>query len=89
VSLNDKRITDSHDFGNLLDSQLEATFKGNLIDVHIRTFKLNVDSYLWQDSSSDNYLHCPRVIESKSAYEMVMYYTKLYMKEAPGKVSNH
>jgi len=46
VSSNGTRFTDSHDFGNLLDSQLEATFEGNLIDVHISTFKLNGDSYL-------------------------------------------
>ena len=47
----------SHGFGNLIIGQLKATLEGLPVDVCIRVNIFKGEKTLWQDSSSDDYLH--------------------------------
>jgi len=74
------RFRFSHGFGNLLIGQLEATLEGRPVDVRIRVNVFKGEKTLWQDSSSDDYLHRPDspFFNSLCAYEMCMHYKKTY-----------
>ena len=77
VSMDGSRFQFSHSFGRLLVSQLEATLEGLPVDVRVRTTKINDKTYLWPDSSSEDYIHRPRSLEAMCSYEMAMKYTKV------------
>jgi hypothetical protein len=54
------RFVFSHDFSDLLVSQMEATLKGQGINVRIRSNKLPDGQFKsWADSLADDYVHCP------------------------------
>ena len=67
----------SHDFRNLLVSQLEATLEGSPIDVRVQTTKVDGETYFWPDSSSDDYIHCRNALDGMCSYVMAMYYKKV------------
>ena len=73
------RFTFSHDFGNLLVSQLEATLDQKETYVRLRTNMSGGETVIWPDSSADDYIHRPDHprFDSMSSYEMVMKYRKV------------
>ncbi len=63
----------SHDFSDLLRSQMEATLEGQNINVSMRKNKLTNGQFKsWSDSLADDYIHRPlgEKIEVMSFYEM-------------------
>jgi hypothetical protein len=76
VSLKGTRFQYSHGFGSLLVSQLEATLLGKETDVYMKRTTVNKATHIWQDSSSEDYIHRPKSLESTCAFEMAMHYTK-------------
>jgi hypothetical protein len=60
-----------HDFSDLLVSQMEATLKGQDINVRIRSNKLpNGQFKSWADYLADDYIHRP----SGEKFEMMSFY---------------
>ena len=58
--LDGSRFEYSHEFVNLLVSQLDATLEGRPVDARIRTNKgRSGKKILWPDSSADDYIHRP------------------------------
>ena len=58
--LDGARFEYSHEFVNLLVSQLDATLEGLPVDARIRRNKgRSGETVLWPDSSADVYIHCP------------------------------
>ncbi len=56
------RFVFSHDFSDLLVSQMEATLEGQDINVHIRSNKLpDLQFKSWADSLDDEYIQTHRV----------------------------
>jgi hypothetical protein len=54
------RFVFSHDFNDLLVSQMEATLEGQDINVRIRSNKLPDGQFKsWADSLADDYIHHP------------------------------
>jgi hypothetical protein len=74
---NGTRFTFSHDFGHLLVSQLEATLEGNPVNVHVRTTKVDRETYFWLNSSSEDYIHCPTSLKGLCSCEVAMHYKKV------------
>jgi hypothetical protein len=75
------RFVFSHDFSDLLVSQMEATLKGQDINVHARSNKLpNGQFKSWADSLADDYIHCQlgEKFEMISFYEMTQQYKKVF-----------
>jgi hypothetical protein len=71
----------SHDFSDLLVSQMEATLEGQDINVCIRSNKLPDGQFKsWADSLADDYIHCPldEKFEMMSFYEMMQQYKKVF-----------
>jgi hypothetical protein len=71
----------SHDFSDLLVSQMEATLKGQDINVRIRSNKLPDGQFKsWEDSLAVDYIHCPlgKKIDMMSFYEMTQQYKKVF-----------
>jgi hypothetical protein len=87
VSQNGTRFTFSHDFGHLLVSQLEATLEGSPVDVHVRTTKVDGETYFWPDSSSEDYIHRPNALDGMCSYEMAMYYKKVVKSKSAVRAS--
>jgi len=73
------RFTFSHDFGNLLVSQLEATLDQKEIRVRLRTNISGGKTVIWPDSSADDYIHRPDdpSFNTMCSYEMIMKYKKV------------
>ncbi len=73
------RFKMSHGYGVLLIGQLEATLEGKPVDVRLRSNLLKGEKVLWEDSTSEDYIHRPthEDIESLCSYEMTMYYRKI------------
>jgi hypothetical protein len=87
--LNGTRLAYSHDFSHLIVSQLETSLEGNPINVHISPSKIDGTSYLWTKSSSDDYIDCPKVLQNKCAFQMVIYVKKtLKIKRTLSRVLN-
>ena len=63
--------------GHLLVTQLEATLEGLPIIVQVRTTQVDGKTYLWPDSNSNDYIHCPLLLERLSSYEVEMNYKKV------------
>ena len=57
ISQNGTRFTFSHDFWHLLVNQLEDRLEGHLVDVQVRTTKVDGETYFWPDLSSEDYIH--------------------------------
>jgi hypothetical protein len=75
------RFVFSHDFSDLLVSQIEATLKGQDINVRIRSNKQpNVQFESWADSLADDYIHHPlgEKFEMMSFYEKTQQYKKVF-----------
>jgi hypothetical protein len=70
-----------------LVSQLEATLEGLPVDVRIRTTKINNQTYLWPDSTSEDYIHLTLCLEGVCSYEMTMHYKKAVKSNAAVKSS--
>ena len=90
VCNNGSRFQFSHDFGNLLVGQLEATLEGRPTDVRVRTNVLKGERIVWPDSSADDYIHRPNHedIDQLCSYELTMLYKKKYkqFREMAGSV---
>ncbi len=54
---NGSRFVYSHEFFDLLVSQMEATLEGQDITVRIRSSKLEKKIITWPESLADDYLH--------------------------------
>ena len=80
VSYNGTRFVHSHDFVDLLVSQLEAALEGREVNVRLRTNAFKGKSVTWQDSSADDYIHRPNNDELEDAcfYQMAMNYKKVF-----------
>ncbi len=75
------RFVFSHDFSDLLVSQMEVTLKGQDINVRIRSNKLPDGQFKsWADSLADDYIHRPlgENFEMMSFYEMTQQYKKVF-----------
>ncbi len=75
------RFVSSHDFSDLLVSQMEATHEGQDINVCIRTNKLLDGQFKsLANSLADDYIHCPlgEKFEMMSFYEMTQQYKKVF-----------
>ena len=75
------RFIFSHDFSDLLVSQMEATLEGQETHVRIRTQKLaNGQINSWADSLADDYIHRPMSdnFETICFHEMTRWYKKKY-----------
>lgn len=73
------RFTFSHEFGNLLVSQLEATLDNKEIHVRLRTNMSGGKTVIWPDSSADDYIHRPDspIFDVMCSYEMAMRFKKV------------
>jgi len=74
------RFKMSHDTGNLLIPQLEATLEGRSVDVRLRKNMRGKKEIIWPDSSADDYIYRPfgDIFEHMCSYEMTMLYKKIY-----------
>ena len=81
VSLDGTRFEYSHKFGHLLISQLEATLNGENTDFRIRTMTIDKQQHIYHDSTSEDYIFRPRLLEDKCAYYMTMWYKKTTKSE--------
>ncbi len=75
------RFVLSHDFFDLLVSQMEATLEGQDINVLIRTNKLPDGQFIsWADSLAVYYIYHPlgENFEMMSIYEMTQQYKKVF-----------
>jgi hypothetical protein len=68
----------SHDFSDLLVGQMDATFEGQDINVHIRSNKLGKKTITWPESLADDYIHQPidKEFEKICFYDMTRHYIK-------------
>jgi hypothetical protein len=69
----------SHDFSDLIVSQMEATLESQDINVRINSNKLSNGQFKsWADSLADDYIHHPlgEKFEMMSFYEMTQQYKK-------------
>ena len=82
ISQNGTRFTFSHDFWHLLVNQLEDTLEGHLVDVQVRTTKVDGETYFWPDSSSKDYIHCTSCLQVRCSYEVATHYKKVKSKNA-------
>jgi len=75
------RFNFSHDFTNLLVTQLEAALDGKPIDFRLRINRYRKQRIVWRDAHCDDYLHRPEgnKFEKMCAYEMSMRYKKKYL----------
>ena len=87
VSFDGSRFQFSHGFGKLLVSQLEATLEGLPVDLRIQTTKGNDKTNLWPDSSSEDYIHRPKLLQDICSYEMAMTYKKVVQSKMAVKQS--
>ena len=81
TTLDGARFQYSHEFVNLLVSQIDATLEGLPVDARIRKNKSkNGETVLWTDSSADDYIHRPNKtdFENISAYHYFSYYKKMF-----------
>jgi hypothetical protein len=77
----DLRFVFSHDSSDLLAGEMEATLKGEDVNVRIRTSKLtNGQIKSWPDSLADDYINCPehQDFQHMSFYEMTRCYKKVF-----------
>jgi hypothetical protein len=75
------RFVFSHDFSDLLVSQMEATLEDQDINVRIRSNKIPDGQFKsWADSLADDYIHCPlgETFEMMSFYEIKQQYKKIF-----------
>jgi hypothetical protein len=71
----------SHNFSDLLVRQMEATLRGQEINVRIRTNKLADGQFQsWSDSLTDDYKHWPQsgAFEAISFSESTKHYKKVF-----------
>ena len=67
--LDGTRFEYSHEFANLLISQLDATINGQHVDAHIQRNKgKSGHIVLWPDSPADDYIHCLFHQDTKDLY---------------------
>ena len=59
ISFDGSRFEYSHEFVNLLVTQLDATLDGLLVDAQIRKKSKTGETVLWVNSSADDYIHRP------------------------------
>ena len=73
------RLTFSHEFGNLLVSQLDDSLVKQEIDIRLRTNMSDGETVIWPDSSADNYIHRPDdpIFDIMCPYDMVMRFKKV------------
>ena len=74
------RFLFSHQFNNLLLTQLEAILDGKDVKVRIRSNKLCGEQMLWPDSPGIDYLERPqmRMFDEMCIYEFTMYFRKTF-----------
>ena len=74
------RFLFSHQFNNLLLTQLEAILDGKDVKVRIRSNKLCGEQMLWPDSPGFDYLERPKIcmFDEMCIYEFTMYFRKTF-----------
>lgn len=78
---NGSRFSFSNEFSDLLVGQMEATLKGQDINVRIRSSKIPGDEFkCWPDSLADDYIHRPlqQEFENICYYDMASQYNFFY-----------
>ena len=77
----------SHEFSDLLVTQMEATLEGQDTTVRIRSSKYEEKIITWPESLADDYLHRPidNEIEQMCLYEMTSRYKKSFKVNNPSK----
>ena len=60
----------------------EDTLEGHLVDVQVRTTKVDGETYFWPDSSSKDYIHCTSCLQVRCSYVVAMHYKKVKSKNA-------
>jgi hypothetical protein len=73
------RLTYSHEFKNLLLSQMEDVLEGQAVHFYLRRRNRNPENgeiESWADSSAHDYFHRPDELNSTCLYEMTMNYEK-------------
>ncbi len=89
---NGSRFVFSHEFSDLLVSQMEATLEGQDISVRIRTSKAPGGKFkCWLDSLADDYIHKPlqQEFENICYYDMTSKYKKIYKSHKPKSVDTY
>jgi hypothetical protein len=84
---NGTRFSYSHEFLDLLVSQMEATLEGQDITVRIRSSKYEEKIITWPESLVDDYLHRPidNELEQMCFYAMTSLYKKSFKVAKPSK----
>jgi hypothetical protein len=84
---NGSRFSYSHEFSDLLVTQMEATLEGHDITVRIRSSKYEENIITWPESLADDYLHRPvdNELEQMCFYEMTSLYKKSFKVAKPSK----
>jgi hypothetical protein len=72
----------SHEFGNLLVTQLVPTLEGKELYVRLRSTLSGHKTIIWPDLSADDNIHRPIdcIIENMSSYRMELKYIKMFKK---------